>query len=226
VNKPVGQVVHPTHGHYTGTLANAVVFYWQQRGLKVRFRPIHRLDQDTSGVLAIAKTPFIHQNISEQLQANEVDKEYVAFVHGLVTPESGTIRGPIDRDPESPHLRIVTPTGYPSVTHYTVERAYGDSVSKVRLKLETGRTHQIRVHMRHIGHPLIGDAMYGLFSLPLTVSRAALDPHWDTLIGRHALHAATLGLTHPITKERLVFSAPLPTDLAQLELDLDKRFHS
>jgi 23S rRNA pseudouridine1911/1915/1917 synthase len=217
VNKPAGQIVHPTHGHYTGTLANAVVFHWQQQGLKVRFRPVHRLDQDTSGALCIAKNPFIHQNISEQMQANEVDKEYVAFVHGIVSPSSGTINEPIDRDPDSPHVRIVTPSGYPSVTHYVTEQTYGSSASKVRLKLETGRTHQIRVHMRHLGHPLIGDTMYGLDTLPPAAAGAVYSSLWDRLIARHALHASKLTLTHPFTKERMVFHAPPPADLADLE---------
>ncbi|MDF2670370.1 MAG: yjbO [Paenibacillus sp.] len=223
VNKPVGQVVHPTHGHYTGTLANAVVFHWQQQGLKVRFRPIHRLDQDTSGTLAIAKNPYIHQNISEQMQAGEVDKEYTAFVHGIMEPLSGTVRGPIDRDPERPHIRIVTPDGYPSVTHYAVERAYSQTVSRVRLKLETGRTHQIRVHMRHIGHPLLGDAMYGLNTLLGydDYDHHTYDPRWDDRINRHALHASMLSFQHPFTKERMVFNAPLPDDLSELEAALN-----
>lgn len=222
VNKPAGQIVHPTHGHYTGTLANAVVFHWQQQGLKVRFRPVHRLDQDTSGALCIAKNPFIHQNISEQMQANEVDKHYIAFVYGIVSPASGTINEPIDRDPDRPHVRIVTPSGYPSVTHYATERTYGASASRVWLKLETGRTHQIRVHMRHLGHPLIGDAMYGLPSLPATEMSLLFDPNMDEQIARHALHASRLALTHPVTKERVEFEAPLPTDLTVLVQELDK----
>lgn len=222
VNKPAGQIVHPTHGHYTGTLANAVVFHWRQQGLKVRFRPVHRLDQDTSGALCIAKNPFIHQNISEQMQANEVEKEYMAFVHGIVNPASGTINEPIDRDPDSPHVRVVTPNGYPSVTHYATEQTYGMSASKIRLKLETGRTHQIRVHMRHLGHPLIGDAMYGLDTLPPAATGDAYKAHSDRLIARHALHASKLELTHPFTKERMVFRAPLPADLADLEQALNE----
>lgn len=222
VNKPAGQIVHPTHGHYTGTLANAVVHHWRLNGVKVRFRPIHRLDQDTSGALCIAKNPYVHQQLSEQLQAGQVDKEYVAFVHGTLNPVEGTVDAPIDRDPEHPHIRIVTPAGYPSVTHYATERSYGHAASKVRLRLETGRTHQIRVHMRYLGHPLIGDAMYGLDSLTEPPA-AVMNPGWDAQVGRHALHAARLAFTHPGTQRPVEFHAPLPDDLMGLERLLEQR---
>jgi 23S rRNA pseudouridine1911/1915/1917 synthase len=200
VNKPAGLIVHPTTGHWANTLANGIVFMWLERGLRIRFRPIHRLDRETSGVLAVAKNPYVHQNVSEQMKANTVDKEYIALVHGYVEKESGTIDGPIDRNPESPHYRIVTPTGYPSVTHYKVLERYPDA-TLLSVKLETGRTHQIRVHMSHIGHPLIGDAMYG----------TGTDGHLP--IDRHALHAHRLSFDHPITRERMTFTAPLPKDM-------------
>lgn len=161
VNKEAGMIVHPTHGHYTHTLANAVVHHWSVKGEKVRFRPVHRLDRETSGVLAIAKTAFAHQQISAQMQAGGVEKSYLALVHGAVSQDFGTIDAPIDRDPESPHVRIVLPGGYRAVTHYETAERYGNAASLVRLRLETGRTHQIRVHMTHIGHPLLGDALYG-----------------------------------------------------------------
>jgi len=210
VNKPPGLIVHPTHGHYTGTLANGVVHYWRERGETVRFRPIHRLDEYTSGLVVIAKTPYIHQQLSEQLQADQVDKRYLAFVHNKPQPVSGTIDGPIDRDPERPHLRIVTPDGYPSTTHYETVAVYGDGeASCVRLKLETGRTHQIRVHMKSIGCPLIGDDMYG----PEAGPRQA-----DAMMeGRQALHAESIAFTHPITRERMKWTAALPDDLRRLE---------
>ncbi|WP_313998196.1 RluA family pseudouridine synthase [uncultured Paenibacillus sp.] len=165
LNKAAGVIVHPTHGHYTHTLANGVVHLWQSRGESFRFRPVHRLDQETSGVVAVAKNGYVHQQLSEQMQRGEVDKTYIAYVFGKPEPASGTVDAPIDRNPDAPHIRIVTPDGYPSVTHYeTVEiyRGGAGSASLVRLKLETGRTHQIRVHMRHIGCPLIGDKMYGI----------------------------------------------------------------
>lgn len=204
VNKPAGMIVHPTHGHYTHTLANGVVHYWQQRGERYRFRPIHRLDQDTSGVLAIAKNPFIHQQLSEQLQRHEVDKQYIALVHGRVELDKGTVDAPIDRNPLSLHLRIVIPTGYPSITHYEViERFKGATLLSMRL--ETGRTHQIRVHMKHLGHSLIGDPLYG-------------DERADNVLLpepalRQALHAVKLGFLHPMIQKYVSYEAPLPEDM-------------
>jgi 23S rRNA pseudouridine1911/1915/1917 synthase len=214
VNKAAGIVVHPTHGHYTHTLANGIVHHWLERGEKVRFRPVHRLDQDTSGLVAVAKNPYIHQQLSEQMQNGTVDKSYVAFVHGVPPVAKGTVNAPIDRDPESPHIRIVTRSGYPSVTHYETEAVYGGGqAARVRLLLETGRTHQIRVHMQHIGCPLIGDKMY---RDPVRDARENT-AQADEAAGRQALHAQELGLTHPATGERIVFKAPLPEDLQALE---------
>jgi 23S rRNA pseudouridine1911/1915/1917 synthase len=208
VNKPAGMIVHPTHGHYMNTIANAVVYYWQQSGQNVRFRPVHRLDQETSGVLAIAKNPYVHQWISEQMIARQTKKEYIAFVHGRVLADKGTIDAPIDRNPESPHLRIVIDTGYPSVTHYEVVQRYAE-ITQVRLWLDTGRTHQIRVHMKSIGHPLVGDKLY------LTdESGAALQlSHSSLTMDRHALHAEKLGFVHPSTKQWIEFTAELPEDM-------------
>ncbi|UUZ87075.1 RluA family pseudouridine synthase [Paenibacillus sp. P26] len=203
LNKPAGLVVHPTHGHYTGTIANGVVHYWAQQGQSFRFRPVHRLDQETSGVLAIAKNPYVHQQISEQMQAHEVKKEYIALVHGWVETDAGTIEGPIDRDPQRPHIRIVTPEGYPAVTHYRVERRFREA-TMVRLRLETGRTHQIRVHMKHLGHPLLGDKLYG-----------PEIPAGEDWIARQALHAAVLGFIHPVEKRWLELEAPLPPDMEE-----------
>ncbi|WP_270169622.1 RluA family pseudouridine synthase [Paenibacillus sp. SYP-B4298] len=216
VNKPAGVIVHPTHGHYTGTLANGVVHYWQQRGEQVRFRPIHRLDQDTSGVVAIAKNPYVHQQLSEQMQQGKMDKEYYAFVYHLPSPSSGTVNEPIDRDPERPHIRIVTESGYPSITHYETITSYGNGAAAlVKLKLETGRTHQIRVHMQHLGCPLIGDEMYGLIDMDESWMKEA-----EQAAGRQALHARLLAFTHPATGERMTITAPLPVDLLRLEQQL------
>lgn len=206
VNKEAGRIVHPTQGHYTQTLANAVVYHWQQRGMRFRFRPIHRLDRDTSGVLAIAKNPYIHQQLSEQLQRNEVEKKYLALVHGNVAKEAGTIDAPIDRDPLSPHVRIVTPSGYPSITHYELKRQLSKA-ALLQVKLETGRTHQIRVHMKHLGHPLLGDDMYGDEALDLTAL--------GYIPGRQALHAASLCFQHPMSKQYMMFEAPLPSDMQE-----------
>lgn len=205
LDKPAGIIVHPTVGHYANTLANGVVHYWMQQGKSYRFRPVHRLDQETSGVLAVAKNPYVHQQLSEQMKADRILKEYLALVHGGPAADSGTIDAPIDRDTVNPHVRVVTPTGYPSVTHYAVERRFAEA-SLVRLRLETGRTHQIRVHMKHIGCPLIGDSMYG----PAEDEAKAVVP--ASILARQALHAARLGFTHPIRHEQVVFEAPLPDD--------------
>lgn len=208
LNKPPGIVVHPTHGHYTNTLANGVVHHWLEHGESFRFRPVHRLDQETSGTLAVAKNPYVHQQISEELQRHEVKKEYLAIVHGSVVLDKGTIDEPIDRDPQQPHVRIVTEAGYPAVTHYYVERRF-PAATLVRLRLETGRTHQIRVHMQHLGHPLLGDKMYGYADLP---GRESAPDAFG--LERQALHAFRLGLTHPMTRQWMEFEAPLPEDMA------------
>lgn len=209
--KEAGMIVHPTHGHYLNTIANGVVYHWRQAGVSYRFRPVHRLDQETSGVLAIAKTPYVHQQISEQIIAHKVKKEYLAFVWGVMEELSGTINEPIDRDPERPHVRIVTPEGYSAVTHYEVVEQF-EYAACVRIWLETGRTHQIRVHMRHLGHPLLGDKMY---TLERYIETASLAP--EGLLQRQALHAHKLGFVHPGTKAWTEFSAPLPEDLTQLQ---------
>lgn len=225
VNKAAGLIVHPTHGHYTGTLANGIVHYWREQGLAYRFRPIHRLDQETSGALAIAKNPYVHQHISEQMIAGTVDKLYTAFVHGSPPHPTGMLDGPIDRDPEEPHRRIVTPTGYPALTKYQVEQQWA-AASKVSLKLESGRTHQIRVHMTHLGCSLIGDKMYKHRPMAADSPESLAFEVLDMCIERHALHASKLVLDHPITRERLVFQAPLPEDMASLERYLNSNSNS
>ncbi|MCM3038861.1 RluA family pseudouridine synthase [Paenibacillus motobuensis] len=221
VNKEPGIIVHPTHGHYMNTLANGVVHYWQAKGEKYRFRPVHRLDQETSGIIAIAKNAYIHQHISEQLIAGQVSKKYIALVHGCPQPASASIDGPIDRDPQEPHRRIVTADGYPALTHYEVKACYGEG-ALVELRLETGRTHQIRVHMTSIGHPLIGDKMYRYLGFDkLNEQERTSMNALDALIDRQALHAAELGFIHPLTGEQMVFSAPLPADMAHLQKRLN-----
>ena len=227
VNKSAGMIVHPTHGHYTETLANGVVHYWAEKGERFRFRPVHRLDQETSGVLVIAKNPYSHQHISEQMIAGTVDKRYAAFVHGVPAVPGGDIDGPIDRDPLEPHRRIVTPDGYPSLTRYEVKEVYSGAASRVELKLESGRTHQIRVHMSSIGCPLIGDGMYrhplygvpqdGVQLPPEEAAQLAEIAQLDAAIPRQALHAVRLSFRHPVTRTELVFEAPLPPDMALLQ---------
>ncbi|HBS47192.1 MAG TPA: RluA family pseudouridine synthase [Paenibacillus sp.] len=227
VNKAAGIIVHPTHGHYTDTLANGVVHYWAKKNERFRFRPVHRLDQETSGVLVIAKNPYSHQHISEQMIAGTVDKRYAAFVHGAPVEPFGDIDGPIDRDPEEPHRRIVTPDGYPSLTRYEVKTVFAQG-SKVELKLESGRTHQIRVHMTSIGCPLIGDSMYRheLYNLPELTSAQSEQlesvASLDASIPRQALHAVRLTFKHPVLLQEMIFEAPLPTDMAVLENVLEQ----
>jgi 23S rRNA pseudouridine1911/1915/1917 synthase len=206
VNKPAGQIVHPTHGHYINTLANGVVHYWMEQGVRHRFRPIHRLDQDTSGVLAIAKNAYAHQYISEQFQKGQVSKTYIALVHGELSPQQGTIDAPIDRNPDEPHVRMVLTGGAASITHYEVSERLGVA-TLVRLRPITGRTHQLRVHMKHIGHPIVGDPLYGVTE--------RIDPYCE-IIQRQALHANKLTFIHPGLKESVTYEAPLPADMLQL----------
>ncbi|AOZ92078.1 RluA family pseudouridine synthase [Paenibacillus crassostreae] len=224
VNKEAGRIVHPTHGHYVDTLANGVVHYWLEQGKAYRFRPVHRLDRETTGVLVIAKNPYVHQHISEQMIAGTVDKNYLALVHNIPSLSEGLIDGPIDRDPTEPHRRIVTPTGYSSLTRYWLLEKY-QQASLVRLKLESGRTHQIRVHMTSIGCPLIGDSFY---RHPIyNMLDIELEDHCDDevvildrSIGRQALHAYELTFIHPILHESMTFTAPLPLDMEILRNQL------
>ncbi len=210
-SKPAGMVVHPTHGHYTNTLANAAVHHWQQAGENVRFRPVHRLDEDTSGLVLLAKNPYVHQQLSEQHGDGRIRKQYAAYTYGVPEIPAARIDAPIDRNPDSPHHRIVTPSGYASATRYETLAVYGGRASKVRLRLETGRTHQIRVHMGWIGCPLIGDLMYG------PAAAGAGIGSWEEAAGRQALHAEMLSFEHPMTGEEMTFTAPLPPDLERLE---------
>lgn len=223
VNKAAGIIVHPTHGHYTETLANGVVYYWQEKGEQYRFRPVHRLDQETSGLIAIAKNAYIHQHISEQLIAGTVTKKYTALVYGCPEHKEDIIDGPIDRDPEQPHRRIVTPEGYPALTSYKVIHSFQNgTASQVDLRLGTGRTHQIRVHMTSIGHPLIGDKLYVLEheekGMDSSGGGTGTIEEW---IGRQALHASELGFIHPLTGKELLFEAPMPEDMERLRHRLE-----
>jgi 23S rRNA pseudouridine1911/1915/1917 synthase len=201
VDKPAGLVVHPTKGHYTGTLANGVVYYWQSKGEAARFRPVHRLDKDTSGLLVISKNHYSHQVLSDQLAKRNFLREYLAVVHGVIADDHMTIDAPIMKKPDDPRERIIAVGGQRAVTHVRVERRF-TAASLVRLRLETGRTHQIRVHMKHIGHPLFGDDLYGT-------------GNFDGM-ERQALHAETLGLVHPRSGKWLCWKSELPQDIRNL----------
>lgn len=205
VNKERGMVVHPAAGHTSGTLVNALLHHCVDlSGINGEIRPgiVHRIDKDTSGLLVSAKNDRAHVSLSEQLKAHTVTRKYIAVVHGEIPHDQGTVDAPIGRDPhDRKRFAVQAGTGKRAVTHFRVlERLSGYSL--LELKLETGRTHQIRVHMLFIGHPLVGDPVYGR-------SKGA------TMDGQ-ALHAAVLGFEHPSTGERMEFEAPLPNDMQQL----------
>ena len=198
INKQPGIVVHPTKGHPSGTIANALSNYMEQTGDIFKIRFVNRLDRDTSGLLLVAKNAYCQNHITDQMRKDLIHKKYIAIVKGEMESESGTIDLPIGRpDPEDIRRGVIA-DGAPSVTHYKVVQHLKDH-TLVELLLETGRTHQIRVHMSHIGHPVAGDTLYG--------------EEDAELIGRQALHAAGLSLIHPITKEPVAFEAPLPDDM-------------
>lgn len=199
-NKPAGMMVHPVREEQDGTLVHALAAHFAQRGEQVSIHPVHRLDKDTSGAILIAKSSYGHQLADRLLREGGIHREYVAVVSGLLEKQRGTIDAPIGRDPKHPTKRRVALGGDAAVTHYEVIKQ-SSYMSMVRVWLETGRTHQIRVHFEHIGHPLAGDAMYG-------GARG--------LLRRQALHASSLTFHHPLLNEKLQCEAPLPADLKRL----------
>lgn len=204
VNKPRGLVVHPAPGHYSGTLVNGLLFHCRDlSGINGVLRPgiVHRIDKDTSGLLMAAKNDKAHASLARQLKAHSVTRKYVALVHGNVAHDVGTVDAPIGRDPKDRKLFTVTERNSKhAVTHFHVLERFGN-YTLLELRLETGRTHQIRVHMKYIGHPLVGDPVYG-YAKSRGVS-----------IDGQALHAAVLGFRHPTSGEYLEFAAPLPEDM-------------
>jgi len=204
INKPRGMVVHPAAGHVRGTVVNALLYHCRDlSGINGVMRPgiVHRIDKDTSGLLMAAKNDLAHVSLAEQLKAHTVVRRYVALCHGVLPHNRGTIEAPIGRDARERKMFTVTDKGGKhAVTHFTVlERFRGFTL--VELRLETGRTHQIRVHMKHIGHPLVGDPVYG--------------PRSGQTLGLRgqALHAGVLGFRHPRTGELMTFSRPMPEDM-------------
>ena len=199
VNKPKGMVVHPAPGHPDGTLVNALLYHCAGRlsGINGVIRPgiVHRIDRDTSGLLIVAKTDRAHLGLAEQIAVHSFTREYEAIVCGRFREESGTVHAPIGRDPrDRQKMCVIATNSKDAVTHYTVLMQY-EKYAHIRCKLETGRTHQIRVHMKHIGHPVYGDAVYGKA---------------EKGIEGQCLHAKKIGFVHPVTGAYLEFDSALP----------------
>ncbi len=213
VNKPAGFVVHPGNGNPCGTLMNALLFYLPSLARVPRAGIVHRLDKDTSGLLVVAKTLQAQTHLVRQMQARTVARHYLALAHGE-TMSAGTVDAPIGRHPALRTRMAVVESGRPARTHYT-RLAHTDCVSLIRCSLETGRTHQIRVHMASIGHPLVGDPVYG---------RRQSGSNLLDRFPRQALHAFRLGLLHPSTNVEMRWEAPLEQDFAELLAGLGERF--
>lgn len=222
INKPAGMVVHPGHGNYSGTLVNALAYHFENLPLNSSERPglVHRIDKDTTGLLVVAKTEHAMAYLSKQFADKTSEREYIALVWGNIEEEEGTVEGNIGRH-DTNRMRMAVhesdEKGKPAVTHYKVLERFG-YVTLVSCQLETGRTHQIRVHMKHIGHTLFNDERYGgdtiLKGTTFTKYKQFVDNCFKVL-PRQALHAKTLGFEHPITKEFLRFDTPIPQDLQE-----------
>ena len=208
VYKPKGMVVHPSAGHYSGTLVNGLMYQIKDlSGINGEIRPgiVHRIDKDTSGLLMVAKNDVAHRNLVEQLMAKTVTRKYTALVHGHIPHEFGTIDAPIGRNPKDRQAMDVVDNGKEAITHFNVIENF-NQYTLVECQLETGRTHQIRVHMKYIGYPLVGDPKYG--------------PKKTMDIGGQALHAGLIGFTHPRTGEYIERTAPLPEEFEKLIEDI------
>ncbi|UNG02046.1 RluA family pseudouridine synthase [Bacillus altitudinis] len=202
VQKPAGRPTHPNEKGQTGTLANLVAFHFQANGEEKRVRHIHRLDQDTSGTVIFAKHRLAHAVLDQMLSKKAINRTYLAIAQGLFKKKKGTIQAAIGRDKHHAVRRRVSPTGQSAKTHYEVFHLNKRlQMTAIKLRLETGRTHQIRVHLSSLGHPLAGDTLYG---------------GKRDLINRCALHAKQVDMNHPFTGEKLTIEAPLPPDMAEL----------
>lgn len=210
VYKPKGMVVHPSAGHYTNTLVNGLMYQMQNlSGINGEIRPgiVHRIDKDTSGLLMVAKNDVAHRGLVEQLVDKSVTRKYIALVHGNIPHDYGTVDAPIGRNKNDRQSMAVVDDGKDAITHFNVLEHF-NNYTLIECQLETGRTHQIRVHMKYIGYPLVGDPKYG--------QKKTLD------IGGQALHAAVIGFEHPVTQAYIEKSAPLPDDFEQLLNDIRK----
>jgi 23S rRNA pseudouridine1911/1915/1917 synthase len=219
IDKPAGLVVHPAAGNPDGTLVNALLYHCRDlRGIGGALRPgiVHRLDQDTSGVLVAAKDEPCHRGLTAQFAAHSIEREYLAVVYGRVRPDTGTFCSMLGRNPQDRKkmASLGRGGGRRAVTHYRV-RSWLPPVTVVAVTLETGRTHQIRVHFSEAGHPLVGDRVYGKKGIERQWAGA---PEYAFLreFPRQALHAGRLGFVHPRTGERLVYTSPLPADMREL----------
>ncbi len=207
INKPKGMVVHPAAGHYSGTLVNGLMSHCRSElsGINGVMRPgiVHRIDMDTTGVLIVCKNDMAHNSISEQLKEHSITRRYAAIVHGVIKDDEGTINAPIGRHPiDRKKMSINEKNGREAVTHYRVLERFRQ-FTYIECQLETGRTHQIRVHMASIGHPLLGDSVYGPAKCPFRLTG-------------QTLHAGVLGIIHPRTGEYMEFTAPLPDYFEEL----------
>lgn len=211
INKPKGMVVHPAAGHYSGTLVNGLMAHCRDdlSGINGVMRPgiVHRIDMDTTGVLIVCKNDMAHNSIAEQLKEHSITRKYYAVVHGILKEDEGTINAPIGRHPvDRKKMSVNDKNGRDAVTHYRVLERFRQ-FTYVECQLETGRTHQIRVHMASIGHPLLGDSVYGPSKSPFRLNG-------------QTLHAGVLGIIHPRSKEYMEFRAPLPAYFEDLLIKL------
>lgn len=207
VNKPYGIPVHPSILHFKDSLSNGIKYYFDKINLKKKIRPINRLDKDTSGIVIFAKNEFVQEALIKQMKNNIFKKEYLAILTKTLTSKNGTINAPIARKEDSIIEREINPIGDLAITHFELIKNFtknNQELSLVKFILETGRTHQIRLHSKHIGHPILGDSLYGNSS---------------DLITRQALHAYKISFIHPISKEQIVLEIDLPYDMKVL---LDK----
>lgn len=197
LNKPANIAVHPSILHFDNSLSNGVKFYFDKLGLKKKIRIVNRLDKNTSGIVVFAKNEYIQEYLIRQMKTNNLKKEYLAIIEGILDSKTGTLSFPIARKEGSIIERCVNSDGDSAITHYDVVKEF-NNLSLVHIILETGRTHQIRVHFSHIGHPILGDTLYG---------------HHSELINRQALHSYKITFMHPITKKIIILEAPIPEDM-------------
>ena len=227
VDKPAGMTVHPAPGQETGTLVNALLAHCGDSlsGIGGVKRPgiVHRIDKDTSGLLVIAKTDLAHHGLAEQFHAHSAERAYTAYVWGLPSPSNSSIETTIGRHrTDRKRMAVGGTPGKRAITHYSVKRSFGLAAAKLECRLETGRTHQIRVHMSHIGWPLIGDPVYGKIT-PARRSQFTPEARESvTSFKRQALHASLLGFEHPLTGETMSFMSKMPPDLEILEEVLEQ----